>query len=279
MATMTGYSLPQGMCSDDSGDVWLANTDAQQVLEYNHSAMLINTLTDASGFPVGCAWDKKTGNLAVTNIDDNGSAAGGILVYLGAAGTPTEYKADGVYYYYSAGYDNKSNLYFDGCPDYSECEYTTAVLGELPKNFQSPFTIALSGPVYIPGSVQWYTKGSHRYLIVGDQDCSGVHSPETSCLDQVTVSGSSATITGTISLMNSAGSPACDIVSTVQSGNKIYGGDIEYSYTSGFGCTSESASSNEYRWAFPAGGLPQKSSAPLSSSSQPNGIAISKNRV
>ena len=248
MATMTGYDLPQGMCSDWSGDVWLTNTDTQQIFEYNAAATLINTLTDASGFPVGCAWDHKraispsqTSSIMVTSRVE-------ILVYRGATGTPTEYQAPG--FYYSDGYDNNSDLFFDGCPDYSECEYTTAVLGELPRNFQAPFTFTLSGTVYDPASVQWYSKGSQRYLIVGDQECGGGFSPETSCLNGLG-RRLSATITGSISLMNSAGTPACDVVDAVQSGSKVYGGDFESAPSDGFSCTSPSASSAEYGWGFP----------------------------
>jgi hypothetical protein len=197
---------------------------------------------------------------------------------LGPPVPPTEYKASGVYWYFSDGYDNNSDLFFDGCPDYSECTDDMAVLGELPKNFQTPFTITLSGTIYDPGSVKWYSKGSHRYLIVGDQDCSGVHSPETSCLYHVSVSGSTGTITGTTSLMNSVGTAACDVDQAVQSGTKVYGGDGEYAPEDGYSCASPSASSAEYRWGFPGGGLTQKSSVPFSSSSVPNGVAISKTR-
>ncbi|HLY01413.1 MAG TPA: hypothetical protein VKR56_02845 [Candidatus Cybelea sp.] len=273
MATMTGYDLPQGMCSDNSGDVWLTNTDTQQIFEYSHGASLINTLSDPSGFPVGCAWDHKTGNLAVTNIDDDGSAPGGILVYLGATGTPTEYKAPGVYYYYSDGYNNNSDLFFDGCPDYSECEDDTAVLGELPSNFQTPFTLTLTGTVYLPGSVQWYSAG--RYLIVGDQDCSGVYNPETSCLDQVTVSGTTAKVTSSTSLLNSSGAAACDVDQAVQSGSKVYAGDFEYAVSGDFGCTSSSAPSAWYSWGYPGGTTPLRSSVPFTSSTVPNGITLS----
>jgi hypothetical protein len=75
--------------------------------------------------------------------------------------------------------------------------------------------------------------------------------------------------------MNSAGTAACDVVQAVQTGGKVYGGDFEYGPESGYACTSQTASSAWYRWGYPAGGMPQRSTAPLSSSSVPNGVTIS----
>ena len=143
MATITGFSGPQGLCSDASGDVWVTNTFTNQIFEYNHAATLINTLADPGGYPASCAWDKKTGNLAVANIFTYNTSfvAGNILVYPGATGTPVPYTDPGMYYYYFVGYDNRSDLFVDGT-DESGSEF---VLGELRNNFPSAFSISLSG--------------------------------------------------------------------------------------------------------------------------------------
>jgi hypothetical protein len=93
--TLTGFNGPQGMCSDNLGHVWITNTYSFQVLEYAHNGSLVNTLSDPNGWPVSCAWDRKTGNLAVTNIVDfsgghSGSQVQGTVeIYPGATGTPT----------------------------------------------------------------------------------------------------------------------------------------------------------------------------------------------
>lgn len=279
-ATLTGFDGPQGMCSTTSGNVWIANTYTFQIFEYNHNGTLLDTLSDPSGWPVGCAWDKRTGNLAVTNIVDfqyghSGSQTqGAVLIYPGATGTPASYTDPDMFYYYNAGYDGRGNLYLDG--EANEYPYYPFVLAELQRNFQSAFTINISGgTIYSPGSVQWYSGGP--YLIVGDQECGGTLYPETSCLYEVSVTGSSGSILGSIPLESSTGAPACDVDQVVANGNKVYGGDLEYPPSYPY-CSSPHAQSAWYRWGYPSGGFPQRSSQAFGDwpTNSPDGVALSK---
>jgi hypothetical protein len=278
--TKTGYDEPQGECSDSSGDVWVTNTGYYSgnhvIYEYAHDGTLMNTLTDPTGLPVGCAWDKMTGNLAVTNIFNDGPSQppGEILVYPGGSGTPIAYQDPdpSVYAYFSAGYDGRGNLFFDVAP-YS---YTPAYVDELPKNANAVTRITISGPIYGPGSVQWIPgHGAGGDLMVEDDDCSGSDSPITSCIDYVTISHSVGTINSTTDLDNSQGVAACSVSQVVRSGKKLYGGDYEFSYSSAFGCTSGSAATTIDSWSFPSGGIPLRTSAGLSSSNEPDGTAVS----
>lgn len=280
VATLTGFNLPQGMCSDKSGDVWVTNTYTYQVIEYDHSATKVNTLNiPNNGWPVGCAWDKTTGNVAVTIIEnDYGASAGEIWVYPGGSGTPTGYTDPdpNVFAYLSAGYDGKGNLYFDAL-NYA---YTVTTVGRLPKNANSASTITIGGgTIYQGGAVQWIPKGGGGpYLMVGDTECSGTYWPETSCVDYVTLSGPgrlTGTITGQTLLDNSQGVPACAVLQAVRIGTKLYGADYEYPAASGYSCTSGSASSTANSWSYPAGGIPLRTSAAFSSYSIPEGAAIS----
>jgi hypothetical protein len=282
MATLTGFDGPQGMCSDNSGDVWITNTYTYQVLEYNHSGSKINTLNiPNNGWPVGCAWDKTTGNIAVTLIENAyGYTAGEIWVYPGGSGTPTAYTDPdpNVFSYYSAGYDNRGNLYFDG-ENYAD---TITTVGRLPKNANSASSIAISGTIYSGGAVQWIGGGAN--LMVGDDECSGTYLPDTSCVHYVALSGPgllTGTITGTTYLENAQGVPTCEVLQAVRSGSKLYGGDYEsppyyaYGYPY-FSCSSTSPVSAANTWTYTAGGLPLRTSTPFSSSSTPEGTAISK---
>jgi hypothetical protein len=278
VATLTGFDQPQGECSDSSGDVWVTNTGYKSgnhvIYEYSHDGALLNTLTDSTGLPVGCAWDKTTGNLAVTNIFNDGPSQppGEILVYPGATGTPTAYQDPdaSVYAYFSAGYDGRGNLYFDVAP----YAYTPAYVDKLPKGGTSVHRITIGGTIHGPGAVQWIG-GRPGDLMVEDNDCSGTFSPITSCVDYVTLSHSAGTITSTTNLNNSLGVAACSVSQVVRSGKKLYAGDYEFSYSTGFGCTSGSAATTIDSWSYPAGGDPLHTSAGLSSSNEPDGTAIS----
>jgi hypothetical protein len=273
MATITGFHLPQGMCSDNSGDVWLASTHDFQIVEFNHAGSIVNRLSDTSGWPVGCAWDSRTGNLAVTNIIDfntNGAQVPGeVLVYPGATGTPTAYQDPDMYNYYSVAYQTNGNLFFSGYRDYSD---TTFGLDEIPLHANAPSQMTVSGgTIYDPAGLQW-----HQGLLVGDQACGGSYAPETSCVYQLSVSHLAGTIEGSTALKDWNGYAACDVVQALLGGQTLYGGDYEFPPTSGYGCSDPSGYSAVYSWAFPGGGSPiRHNAAPFTTASVPNGTAIS----
>jgi hypothetical protein len=264
LGTLTGFNGPQGECSDKLGHVWVTNTYSYQILEFAHDGSLVNTLTDPSGLPVSCAWDKKTGNLAVTNIYDFGGSQppGEVLVYPGASGTPTAYTDADMYYYYSDGYDSHGNLFIDGTGGYPNYSF---IFAELPSGNGSAHTIPISGgSIYFPGGVQWYGEG--HYINVGDQDCSGNPSIPTGCVDWVSVSGSAGTITGTTHLLNPLGGPSCAVVQAVQQGTKLFASDIVFPSV----CSGTTATRS---WPYSAGGNPTRSSTAVEQ--EPDGTAIS----
>ena len=237
--TLTGFSEPQGECSNAKGNIWITNTGTEQLLEYSRTGTLLATLDDSTGYPVGCAVNSDN-DLAVTNIFDF-SGAGSVLVYKNSTGTPSSLSNPDQYYYYFDGYDSSGNLYTSGRDSSG-----TYILSECAEGASSCSTITISGgTVYFPGAVQWYTPGN--YLSVSDQLCGDT---EAACAYWVTISGSSGTITGTTDLSNYDGSDACDVVQSAIAANGqkyLAGGDYEY-------CGYTSSTSN--RWAFDAGGKP-----------------------
>jgi hypothetical protein len=250
--TLTGLSEPQGMCSDKSGNIWITNTGTQQILQYSRTGTLLNTLSDSIGFPVGCAINKATGDLAVTNIF-NTSGNGTVAVYPNATGTPTQYSNPSQSENFFDAYDGNGNLYVSG---EGGAGYSLSVL---PSGSSNMTTVSVSGgTLFFPGSVNW---NKNAGLILGDQECNDAGA---SCLYAVTVSGSVATITGSTPLTNTDGG-GCDVDQAVISpGGKYYGG----------GCISEgSAPSVAARWAYPAGGAPTNSTT--TGISEPIGAAIS----
>lgn len=246
-----GFRDPQGECADASGDVWIADTQSQRMVEYAHGGdKPIATLADPVGYPAGCAIDGAAGDLAVTNLYDF-SGAGSVLVYDGARGTPKVYANPQLYYYYFGGYDRKGDLYVSGAT--ASGGYLLAVL---PHGNSSMAVVKIGGgKLYFPGTVAWL--GST--LVLGDQRCKG---RKTSCFYELRVSGRSARITGTTPLRGS-----CDVVEAwVDTAHIIGGDDAAY-------CRKSRSAVDV--WPYPAGGDPRSS---VRGPRIPVGVALSVRR-
>lgn len=277
LATIAGFSEPQGMCSDTLGNVWVTDTGATEIVQLSRDGAVIGTLGDPDGYPVGCAVDPATGNLAVANLFNFtnrpfSSGSGEVEIYVGPAHSgPTSLDNPDQYYYDFPAYQRgpstaakrgstiaQSNLFVDG-------ENATGVfmLSELTAGTTAFFTINISGgTIHVPGLVQWYRSGP--YLAVGDQECGGVHA---ACIYQVAISGTTGTITGVTNLSNPGGGQVCDLVQGVIGAHGlryVAGGDIG-------GCGTSGPTVD--RWAYPAGGTPTNFNSTVVS--EPIGAAIS----
>jgi hypothetical protein len=235
VGTLTGFSQPQGECVDGSGDVWITNTQVHQILEFAHgSKNAMHILVDPTGYPVGCAIDPTTGNLAVTNFFDF-SGAGSVEVYRKARGTPTPYANPRAYYYYFAGYDHNGNLYVSG-----RTGTNSYILSVLPHGKASMATVSIvGGTIHFPGTVQW--AGSS--LVLGDQKCDRIKS---ACFYTTHVSGNVARIVGTTRLTGS-----CDVVQAWIQNEQLAAGNYA-------DCGGRTRSTTGI-WPFPAGGKASKS--------------------
>jgi hypothetical protein len=256
VATVTGLTQPQGECSDKKGDVWVTDAGADAVYELSHLGRLENTLT-APDYPVGCAWDAKTGNLAVMSLFGISGAQGAVAIYPQGSGTAQSFQNPKQYYYNFGGYDTNGNLFFDG-----RAENGTFVLSELPKRAKKAISIDLSGgTINYPGMVQW--DASINELVVGDQSCGGSYTA--SCLYAIKVSGKKGSIESTIDLQNSSGGRVCDLIQGVIYNGQLAGSDYNI-------CGS--SPSTTYVWPYPSGGAPTESNS--STDSAPFGAAVSQ---
>jgi hypothetical protein len=249
--TLTGFSEPQGMCSDGKGNIWITNTGTLQIYQYSRAGTLLNTLSDPTGDPVGCAINRANGDLAVTNIFNN-SGDGTVEVYANATGTPTSYSNPSQTENFFDAYDGSGNLYVDG---FGNSGFSLSVL---PNGSSTMSTVHLSGgTLYFPGAVN-VRKATG--LVIGDQECNDAGA---SCLYSVSISGSTGTITGSTPLTNNGGG-ACDVdQGTLSPVGKYYAG----------GCITEAtAPSAAARWAYPGGGEPTNFNTNVS---EPIGAAIS----
>ena len=252
-ARVTGFTQPQGECSDNRGDVWVTDTNTKTIYELSHAGQLKGTLTDGAGYPVGCAWDPRTGNLAVMNLFGLTSASGNLLVYPYASESPVKFTNPALYLYYFGDFDNKGNLFFDGVGTSGKF-----MLSELVNRTTVRTVVVTGGTIFYPGMVQW--TGSN--LVVGDQSCGNAN---TSCVYQLSVAKKTATIEKQIKLDDSQGKPVCDLVQGVVIGaGEIAGSDNDF-------CGYQSAGT--YLWAYPNGGNP--AGVNLDVDSLPVGAALS----
>ncbi|HVR46080.1 MAG TPA: hypothetical protein VMT95_05535 [Candidatus Binatia bacterium] len=151
---------------------------AQQISLYLVPQKLLRTLSVPTGMPSSCAMNF-AGDLAVGIL--NYTNAGDVVIFKHAGGAGTYYPTQLTREYFD-GYDNKGNLFADG--------FRSSGFGlvELPKGSSKFQLITTSNRVGFPGSVQW----DGKYLTVLDQYGNSIY--------QYTVSGTRATLKGTVSL-------------------------------------------------------------------------------
>jgi hypothetical protein len=163
VGTLSGFQQPEGDCADKAGNVFVANYDAENILEYAHGGTRpIATLTDAYYYPEDCSSDPTSGNLAVTNASTVSEYPGNVVVYANAKGIPTQYYDTILSYYRFCGYDNEGNLFIDGQGFTRHSNYVALV--ELPNGSSNISRVKLNHRLASPGGVQWNGKA----LAVGD---------------------------------------------------------------------------------------------------------------
>ncbi|MGA8475830.1 MAG: hypothetical protein WB681_12280 [Candidatus Cybelea sp.] len=179
------------------GIVWIV-AGPDQITEYKVPQTPIKTLSvTANTEPSSCAMNAG-GDLAVGNLTN------GKVIIFKHASAPGKVYTTPLDEEFFDGYDNKGNLFADGFTGYR----TGFALIELPKGGSKFQTITTSNTVNFPGSVQW----DGTYLTVFDQTANAMY--------QYTVSGTKATLKGTVSIAG-----AGDCAQTWNVGNLIYCGD------------------------------------------------------
>lgn len=164
VGTLTGFSLPAGMCTDSVGNVWIPDADTRKLYEYAHGGTKpIKTIQQYSGYPYSCSVDPTTGNVAVANSHPNGKyqAYSVVDVYPKGSRKGTPYSsAHGFKNVFFVAYDNASNLYADATPCFRDnCYYDRngpPGLYELSKGGSAFNRLNLRGAtLYQPTAVNW----------------------------------------------------------------------------------------------------------------------------
>jgi hypothetical protein len=186
-----------------------------QITEYQVPQKPLKTLSVAYDFPSSCAMDA-SGDLAVGILYASGAGGGDVVIFKNATGSGTAYSTPLDEEFFD-GYDNQGNLFADGFTG----DRRGFALVELPAGSSKFETIQTSNSVEFPGSVQW----DGTYLTVFDQDNDAVY--------QYTVSGTKATLKGTVSLSGAGDCAQTWIVQgLIYCGDADYGGEV-FSYPAG----------------------------------------------
>jgi hypothetical protein len=160
-----GYHEPVGIAVDGGGKIYVLSS------VHNGTRGMVTTYKpDGSRATPVFRTGADSSNIA---IDRNGKRGSGTVMT-----TPLNEE-------YFDGYDNEGNLFADGFAD-------SFALIELPKGSSTFQTITTSNTVEFPGSVQW----DGKYVTVTDQEANAMY--------QYTISGTKATLRGTVSLKGSA---------------------------------------------------------------------------
>ncbi|HEY2473780.1 MAG TPA: hypothetical protein VGI19_03170 [Candidatus Cybelea sp.] len=186
VGTLTGFLAPGGLCSNKTGDVFVADTLSEAVFEYKHGSKKPFKVIGAFGYPEGCAVDPTTGNIAVTTYQTAlPSGPGNVTVYANKKkGKTTTYTDPSFNAFLFCGYDEKGNLYVDGVNSGT----TEAQFAVLPQGGASLRDFKLDKSFAYPGGIQW------------DGGNVAIEDVSTELLYRVTVDGSRGKIVGTAHL-------------------------------------------------------------------------------
>jgi hypothetical protein len=214
-----------GLCSDPNGDVFV---DAgSKIFEFAHGGTKpIATMKSKYGFPLQCAFDPTTGNLAVLDTFDTGPD--NVAIYENVTGKVHEYEDYGPFYnLVDCVYDGSGNLFVTGTPPVREPHM--GMLGELPKGAHAftNYEVPLKTDYSLLTGIQW----DGTYVTAQEQPPDKHYT----LLDRITIESSKAKI----------------VSRTKLDGNLI---TFEWLY-SGAAIGFEGQNRNEIGfWPYPAGG-------------------------
>lgn len=225
LGQLTGFDEPYGECTDASGNVYITDLQAKEILEYAHAGTTpVKTLTDSYGNPNGCAVNPKTGDLAVTNFEGGASGYGSLVVYASASGSGTFYSIGAYTLAWPPVYDHtNANLFFETENDSTH----KASLLELGHKSSKLITVALPSSVTInsPSGATW----DGKYVDATDEQYEGSLDEG---LYRLAVSGSKAALKGQAEYTDTCYYSYSTVVQPIIYNGKFLGGNFYCYYAS-----------------------------------------------
>ncbi len=170
VATLTGFSEPQGMGGTKAGSFYVANTGDSNILEYSDAFKLTATLKDPNQYPVGASYDEATGVVGVTNIISTSDGAGSVSFYAKGKTTPcaTISNSNWGRVYFGA-FNSRGDFFIDG-EDPDGNVIVGKITGEC--SAKSITTLSVGNSIFFPGGIQ-ITKQDK--IVIDDQEGAAVY--------------------------------------------------------------------------------------------------------
>jgi hypothetical protein len=165
---LNGFNEPQGLAVDRLGNLWVANTGANNILKYAppYNGAPVATLNDPGGYPADVCVDLN-GNVAVTNIIDINGGPGNIVFYAAGAVNPTG-AASGATFTSPrfCAYASNGNLAFDDADIFNTGVVNLGLVLKGNSNNMNAVinTLTITNGIGFPGGVQVPTHGGLAVL-------------------------------------------------------------------------------------------------------------------
>ncbi len=182
---------PSGLCVDRSGDIWVTDSASKELVEFKHNGTHpLRTLKDSAGFPVACAVDQKTGDLAVAN------QYGRVLIFRQAHNPPVHVVEPYDFSSSFVAYDGSGTLFIEG--PVSKNYHLQMLRVNLGKRRAAIVNIKLKFSHFAPAGLQWDGTDlavGNAYGITHKQSSVGT-------IYRLRVSGTHATLDSTVKLIS-----------------------------------------------------------------------------
>ncbi len=158
----SGLSIPHGLAVDAAGNLWVANTGANNILKFNSNYVLQTSATITTGLnlPVGVAFDP-SGNLWVANFQaSNGGSEGSISMYSNGKQNTRATITNGIVGPFALAVDGMGNIWVSNDGN-NITVYTIPAPNALPSNLIGPLTISGYSVYGITVSAQALVWGSN----------------------------------------------------------------------------------------------------------------------
>jgi hypothetical protein len=159
VGALTGFDGPYGGCVDAKGDIYVANFDGGNVVEFAHGGTTVLNTYNSGGEPIGCSVDAR-GDVAATSF-----SPGEVTVF--ARGNPSNaktYNDPDCELLSTMGYDDKGNLIGEG-------ENTSIDVCALLAGAKSMTTLTTKGIFTdFPSGTMW----DGKYFVLVDQEATGM---------------------------------------------------------------------------------------------------------
>jgi len=152
LATLTGFSEPQGLATDAKGNLYVADTENSRILVYAPPyTKTPKTLSDPGQYPAGVSVLNNGQFVAASNIISTSDGPGSVTVFKNGKAGPTISNSSFARVYFLA-FDAKGNLFIDGSNSSGGVE--VGEIANATKGGKKFVTLTYKNTIEFPGGVE-----------------------------------------------------------------------------------------------------------------------------